>query len=301
MAPPPVPSTGSKRMAARAATTFCRLLAEQRAIVLKNERPVLAGSVEALHDLRVALRRLRCLTATFVQLDKKKLTALDQQLATVCDDIGLARDLDVWGELFQRLWRTGGLQPLTRAEQRRVVAALRQQRAVLVKEALQSHLFRQLKQALRACRPGSLAGQRSDTPPAQVFAARRILTVRALVADRYRKVGNYSKEPAHDLRRACRRLRYLVEFFAHDLGRETIRAGRWITQAQSALGKVHDSDNALRLARDLPTGAARAAVRRQLRSYRAKHLKKFKTAWRHYANPHLQKAWLHRLATHATR
>ncbi|HPV47787.1 MAG TPA: CHAD domain-containing protein, partial [Kiritimatiellia bacterium] len=90
------------------------MLAEQRAIVLKNERPVLAGSVDALHDLRVALRRIRCLAATFVKLDRKKLTDLDRQLAEVCDAVGLARDLDVWGDLFRRLLRTGGLQQITR-------------------------------------------------------------------------------------------------------------------------------------------------------------------------------------------
>ena len=299
MARSSVPATSSRRASERAATVFCRLLAEQRAIVLKNERPVLAGSVDALHDLRVALRRIRCLAATFVKLDRKKLTDLDRQLAEVCDAVGLARDLDVWGDLFRRLLRTGGLQQITRAEQRRVFAALRQQRTVLVKEAVQSPQFRHLKQALRACRPGALAGVRPDTPPARVFAARRMLEVRAIVADRYRKVGNYSKEPAHDLRRAGRRLRYLVDFFAADLGRETMRAGRWITQAQAALGKVHDSDNALRLSRDLPSGDARAAVRCQLRKYRAKQLIKFKTAWRRYTNPRLQKAWLLRLEAHA--
>lgn len=301
MARSSAPATSLRPASERAATVFCRLLAEQRAIVLKNERPVLAGSVDALHDLRVALRRIRCLAATFVKLDKKKLTDLDRQLAEVCDAVGLARDLDVWGDLFRCLLRTGGLQQISHAEQRRVFAALRQQRTVLVTEAVQSPQFRHLKQALRACRPGALAGGRPDTPPARVFAARRMLEVRAMVADRHRKVGNYSKEPAHDLRRAGRRLRYLVEFFAHDLGRETIRAGRWITQAQAALGKVHDSDNALRLSRDLPSGNARAAVRCQLRKYRAKQLKKFKTAWRHYTNPRLQKAWLHRLEAHATR
>ena len=108
-------------------------------------------------------------------------------------------------------------------------------------------------------------------------------------------MGSYSKGPAHDLRRAGRRLRYLAEFFAEDLGPACVRAGKWITKAQAALGKVHDCDSALELSRDLPSGAARAAVRRALRKRRAAQLRKFKTAWRRYADPRLQQAWRARL------
>jgi len=97
------------------------------------------------------------------------------------------------------------------------------------------------------------------------------------------------------LRRAGRRMRYLSEFFAPRLGSACVRAGKWITKAQAALGKVHDCDSALELSKDLPTGRAQVAVRRALKKRRAAQLRKFKTAWRHFADRRLQKAWLARL------
>ncbi len=161
-------------------------------------------------------------------------------------------------------------------------------------KGLSSGLFRRVKKQLRI-RLRRAKGWRTDVPAPEVFAAHRMLATRKMIIVRYRRVGNYSKGPAHDLRRSGRRLRYLSEFFAEDLGRECVRAGKWITKAQAALGKVHDCDNALELSQSLPSGAARVAVRKALKKRRAAQLLKFKTAWRHYADKRLQKAWLARL------
>ena len=125
---------------------------------------------------------------------------------------------------------------------------------------------------------------------------RRLLAEqRAVVAAREPAARKGSTAALHDVRVALRRLRYLSEFFAADLGRDCVRAGHWITKAQAALGKVHDCDSALELSLELPTGRARAAVRKHLRARRAAQLRKFKTAWRHYADRRLQKAWRERL------
>ncbi|NCD22410.1 MAG: CHAD domain-containing protein [Spartobacteria bacterium] len=267
-----------------------RLLAEQRAIVAAREPAARKGSTAALHDVRVALRRMRSLTTTFARLDPKFLADLDDRLATTCDRMGDARDLDVWIELFRDFAASGGAAVLSERDRRRFLAALRLQRTQLAAAALACGPFRRAKKLLR----GFLRGRRprrATPPPPAAFAARRILKVRALVAKRHGRVGNFSKGPAHDLRRAGRRLRYLSEFFAADLGRESVRAGHWIAKAQAALGKVHDCDNALELSLELPTGRARAAVRKHLRKRRAAQLRKFKAAWRHYAARRLQRNW----------
>lgn len=272
-----------------------RHLAEQWAVIAKNERKAENGSVEALHDIRVALRRMRSLAATFSKLDPEFMECLDERAAKVCDRMGDARDLDVWIELFRDLVKESGTEDVSQRERRRVLAMLRRQRTRLAAEALQCGMFRRVKKMVRARLRQRLPKRRKTPPPPEVFAARRMLEVRTLLAARHRRVGNYSKGPAHDLRRAGRRMRYLSEFFAARLGRESVRAGRWITAAQAALGKVHDCDSALELSRGLPTGAARAAVRRHLRRRRAAQLRTFKAAWRHYADPRLQKAWAARL------
>lgn len=271
-----------------------RHLADQRAVILRNERKATRGSVEALHDIRVALRRMRSLASTFRPLDPDFLDRLDRCAAKTCDRMGDPRDLDVWILLFQDMVRSDGAAGIPLRERRAVMGMLRRQRTRLAAEALGCGVFRRVRRLL-AERLRRRFPTRRKTPPAAAFVARRMLAVRGLIADRYRRVGNFSKGPAHDLRRAGRRLRYLSEFFAPDLGRNCVRAGRWITKAQAALGKVHDCDNALELSRELPSGAARAAVRRHLAKRRAAQLRKFKTAWRHYADKRLQKAWLARL------
>jgi len=264
-------------------------------VVLQNERKALDGSVEALHDIRVALRRIRSLAATFAKLDEDFLDALDRRISKVCDRMGEARDMDVWIELFRDLLRAGGLGEIPPRDRRAVLAMLNRQRTHLATDALTCGLFQRVKRMLgESLRRGRPRG-RKKAVAAHVFVARRMLVVRDLIEERHRRVGNYSKGPAHDLRRAGRRMRYLSEFFAEGLGSASVRAGRWITKAQAALGKVHDCDSALELSKDLPSGVARAQVRRALKKRRAAQLKKFKSAWRRYADRRLQKAWLSQL------
>ena len=272
-----------------------RHLAEQLAVIAASEPRAARGSVEALHDIRVALRRMRSLAATFSDLDEVFLDRLDRRASKVCDRMGGARDLDVWIELFRSMLKVGGLAGVLPRDRRAVLAVFRRERTRLAAEALSCGTFRRVKEMLRKHLRRRLPVRRKPLPPPEAFVARRMLTVRQLIEERYRRVGNYSRDPAHDLRRAGRRLRYLSEFFAVRLGPACLRAGRWITKAQAALGKVHDCDSALELSKDLPSGAARVAVRRALKKRRAAQLRKFKTAWRHYADRRLQKAWLSRL------
>jgi CHAD domain-containing protein len=277
-----------------AAGVLRRHLAEQLAVVVASEPQAAKGSVEALHDIRVALRRMRSLTVTFEKLDRDFLKDLDRRISKVCDRMGEARDMDVWIDLFRGLIKAGGLDNMPPRDRRAVLTVLRRQRMHLATDALACGLFRRVKKELRTRLRKSVAW-RKKSPAPEVFAAKRMLAVRALIEERYRRVGNYSQGPAHDLRRAGRRLRYLTEFFAPRLGPACVRAGQWITKAQAALGKVHDCDSALELSQGLPSGAARVAVRRALKKRRAAQLRKFKTAWRHYADRRLQKAWRTRL------
>ena len=61
------------------------LLAQQLAVIGKNEPRAWKGSVEGLHDMRVALRRMRSLAMTFEPLDPVflgRLGAAERRLAT---------------------------------------------------------------------------------------------------------------------------------------------------------------------------------------------------------------------------
>ena len=270
-------------------------LSVQLAVIVKSEPSATQGSVEALHDLRVALRRMRSLAMTFEKLDKKFLGSLDRRASKLCDRMGDARDLDVWIGLFRDMIREGGVDDVSVRDRRAVLSLLQRERTRLAADALSCGALRKVKQMLREYVRRRLPKRRKERSPPEVYEARRMLVVRKLIEDRRKRAGNFSKGPAHDLRRAGRRMRYLSEFFAKGMGPVCVRAGNWITQAQGALGKVHDCDSALDLSQSLPTGKARAAVRRMLKKRRAEYLRKFKVAWRKYADRRLQEAWLARL------
>ena len=271
------------------------LLAQQFAVVVKREQQAVKGSGEALHDIRVALRRIRSLASTFSGLDEKFLDSLDERISKVCDRMGAARDLDVWIELFRSMIQAGGLKKIALRDRRAVLVTLRRERTHLAVDALACGMFQRVKKMLRDYLRSRRPARRKALPSTEAFVARRMLAVRKLIEVRHERVGNFSQGAAHNLRRAGRRMRYLSEFFGPRFGSSGVRTGQWITRAQAALGKVHDCDSALEFSKDLPSSAARAAVRKALKKRRAVQLRKFKTAWRHYANRRLQKTWQTRL------
>ncbi|MDY0144511.1 MAG: CHAD domain-containing protein [Kiritimatiellia bacterium] len=272
-----------------------RLLAKLFAVVTANEPRALKGSVPGLHDIRVALRRMRSLAMTFAPLERDFLAKLDKRASKTCDRMGVARDLDVWLELFRDMERVGGLDEITQRERRAIRHELQEARARQATEALECAEFQRVKKLLRDWLHAPGPRPCASTLPVEVYAARRMLVVQDLIQQRYRKVGAFPSKRAHDLRRAGRRMRYLCDSFGALFGRDGIRVGHWITKAQAALGKIHDYDNALELSLDLPTSKARAIVRRNLKQRRADQLVLFKKAWRHYTNPRLQDRFRQRL------
>jgi CHAD domain-containing protein len=268
-----------------------RLLARYFCQVRQAEPLAAKGSVEGLHDLRVALRKIRNVALLFKELDPVFLGDLARQISKVSDRMGLARDMDVWVGLFREMDVAGVLHRVPLQDHRAVEKGFQKKRKRLASAALSDRLFREVKKRLRAYVRSPAPKRPKSFPLPEAFAARQMLVVRDLIDARYRRVGSFSCNRSHNLRKAGRRMRYLAEFFAASIGTDTVEAGEWVTRAQSALGKVHDCDSALELSVHLPTAAGRAAVQQALKNRRADSLHKFKTAWRQYADRRLQQAW----------
>jgi len=268
-----------------------RLLAKYYLQIIRAEPSAVSGSVEGLHDLRVALRKLRNVAILFHALDPDFLGDLDRKVSKVSDHMGKPRDLDVWVALFREMDAAGALKLVPDRDRRAVENGLRKQRKRLASAALSCGLFQRIKIQVREYVRSAPPVRRKAPPPPTAFAARQMLRVRNLIDSRYRRVGSFSCNRAHNLRRGGRRMRYLAEFFASSIGETTVCAGEWITHAQAALGKLHDCDSALEFSKNLPTGEGRAEVQKVLKKRRALHLQKFKTAWRQYADRRLQRAW----------
>jgi len=266
-----------------------RLLGRYLSQVRQAEPATAKGSVDGLHDLRVGLRKIRNVVLLFHDVDPSFLGKLDRRISNVSDRMGEARDLDVWAAIFRELDAAGGQGRISRRDRQAVEKGLKKQRDRLTAAALADPVYREVKAMVWAY-IRTVPSRKSKKSP-RGLAARQMLVVRDLIDARYRRVGGYSCNRAHQLRKAGRRMRYLAEFFAPDIGPVCVEATEVVTRVQSALGKVHDCDSALELSADLPTGKARTFVREALSSRRADYLHKFKTAWRQYADRRLQQAW----------
>jgi CHAD domain-containing protein len=198
------------------------------------------ADVEALHDARVAARRMR---TAFQLLDDafppREARPLVKGLRGLASALGGVRDLDVLIERVRDDAREhaeeAALAPvLIRMDERRVQA----RRALLAR--LDSPEHAAWLQALRTFLDGVSRGHKGD---------RRVCdTVPTLLWRRYGRVRAYAPELTsasdarlHELRKDVRRLRYALEFFQELLGDETATLLRRAVELQDALGALHDT------------------------------------------------------------
>jgi CHAD domain-containing protein len=214
--------------------------------------------VEDLHDMRVAVRRMRAAWRVFDDAFKSSRTKrLRRRLESLSDKLGTVRDLDVLTQGLEA-YRLGldpeqqpGLDPLLSLWARQRTSARRQ----LIEELDSggySAFVREMEEFLSA---GSNAAASVPTPtiphrvrdraPSQIWAAYE--TVRA-----YELVLPWADiETIHQLRIATKWLRYTLEFFGETLGPDGPRLLGRVAALQDFLGDLHDADVAAKLARDV--------------------------------------------------
>lgn len=216
--------------------------------VARANEPGIIGDVDSefLHDYRVALRKLRSLLVLVKGVfDPVVVAAQKEQLAAVMRTTNALRDLDVYLLHRADYYRLvppaahGGLQLLfddlarqRRDQQKKVAGAM----AGKVYKRRMTELGKVLTggDGLKA---GPLAGENS-----QALAAR-------LIQKRYKRICKVGRsldhttpdESIHELRIHCKKLRYLMEFFASLFADEEIRALiRSLKQLQDTLGTFND-------------------------------------------------------------
>jgi len=278
-----------------------RLLAYQFAKVRRLERSALAADEEAVHDMRVAIRRLRAalrIARPFFQ--EKLLEAVRGRLQETARALGAVRDLDVIlghaREYAARRPEAGGdLEAWLEA-----LAGRREEAVRLLREHLQGKRFRRFRQEVRAFlaeadreasgAPGTLsAGQARvrDVLPAALWAQYSAVRAHEVVAEP-------TPESLHALRIEFKRLRYLLEFFQGALGARTIPAIEIATRAQDHLGRLHDAWVAAEMlsghltAAGSPEAAARASAEAYLADLRREVdtlAETFPALWREIADP----------------
>jgi CHAD domain-containing protein len=188
------------------------------AMAANEEGPCAARDPECLHDFRVAVRRTRsALSQIKAVLPAPVLARFRPEFAWLGEISGPTRDLDVFLLRFESYRDSlpeafrDALEPLRRflevhqrSEQRRLV------------EALASPRYRQLKKdwaGFLTGRSPQASPSEAELPVAEV-AGRRLRKVLRRALREGEAIGAGSPpEDLHELRKTCKKLRYLLEFF----------------------------------------------------------------------------------------
>jgi len=211
-----------------------RLLTRRVREMFRVYPKALVGEVEAVHDLRVAARRLRAALVLFADNPEgRRARRADKTLRDLARAAGRGRDLDVGLEILEAL-PAGASEGNVRL--RRALSTSRSRARFLSREALLDLELAHLRRDLRTL----VASTRVDRP---------VLTGR-LDALRLREEAQIDRDLAngrawpkpeqlHSARRAARRLRYAAEVEALFDGAESDSADRW-RKMQSRLGDIQD-------------------------------------------------------------
>lgn len=259
--------------ASKAAVAARRYLRARLADLLR-EVPRLHGrahtplELEAVHDVRVAVRRLRVALALFGAAPAKVL----RELAVLKRRAGAVRDLQLQLAKVQAHSKRGAGKAQARALEPRLAGALRA-RVPKLREALR-RFEASLRPTLvhlagRAAPKGKLGGRRL-----RERLARRLVRADTLL----REARQLEPETAHALRRGLKRLRDEAELLlpASPHGPSTL--ARLITPLQESLGLLHDADVHLALLTEAGLDGAASEVRRE-RAALARPLQAQLAAW----------------------
>ena len=205
----------------------------------------LGDDIEALHQMRVATRRLRAALKLFADGLPARARGFHRTLGWLGGWLGAVRDLDVQLERL-RAWRTE-MEPRDTAALE-TVAVLLLRRRLRARRRMLSGLDSRRYEHFVAAFTAFL-----QHPPRRgpTLAPAPVLAVAPdLIARRYRRVKNggdaiVSASPAseyHALRIRCKRLRYALEFQADVYGKPVRRLLRALVALQSLLGDHQDAD-----------------------------------------------------------
>ena len=219
--------------------------------IMANEPSMSAGRPEALHQMRIGLRRLRASIAIFDEIvDDDDLEKIKDELRWITRELGPARDLDVFEAEVLRPLRA------SRPEDEAIAAAHRdvqQQRMGAYARAAATTRSSRFRGAMLGLAewietgPWTVDGERTELRGRVVakFATKKLARLRKWIKRKGADLRHRSVRQRHRLRIRVKRLRYATEFFAATFRDETSAKRRTESLAalkdlQDALGDLND-------------------------------------------------------------
>jgi triphosphatase len=224
-----------------------KVIGVQAARLFEHEAGARAGDADAVHDMRVATRRMRAALELFGTAFKRKtVRALGDGLRATARALGAVRDLDV---LIAHAQATAGLAPLLEEWETQRAAA----RAALAERlAGAEHAAFAERLGTFANTAGAGAARGADAPAQQLrYVAGELVWRRYQAVRAYEPVVRWAPlETLHALRIDAKYLRYTLEFLREVLGPETPGLIATLVALQDHLGALHDADVTAGLLRD---------------------------------------------------
>jgi len=238
----------------------CRIFSYQFSCMLSHEEGTIKGKeIEELHDMRVAVRRMRAAAKVFESyLDFEQLEPHLKGLRRTLGSLGEVRDLDVFCEKAEKYLKT--LPPEHENDLDSLFVVLTEEREKARKnmlEYLDSEKYRAFKRDFSDALASpetlilSVTNKKHDALPHRV---REVLP--SILYVRLADIRAYSEwvegpylpvERLHRLRIAAKGMRYTLEFFESVLGEDAKTLIKELKALQDQLGDLHDTVVALNL------------------------------------------------------
>lgn len=221
-------------------------IAEHRDALITYDPQVRVDAYDAVHQMRVASRKLRSLFSAFPRvLDPARTARVSAELKLLAGILGAARDAEVQIEIYQTLLADHDasdelVDALVGAEERRHERALR---AAI--SAMSSDRYFALLDSVDGLVADPPAGPDADLPAAEAVqqAVRRSVKKVEKAQDLLAKLPEWSPEwieQLHDIRKRAKRVRYTAEAAEALHNKKIDRAARAAKRIQSALGDFND-------------------------------------------------------------
>ncbi len=229
-----------------------RIMAFHFARLRKLESAAAESDEEAIHDMRVAIRRLRAAFRIAGPYYKRKtVRSFRADLRDLADHLGAARDLDV---ILNHGLAFAERQPADAPKLDAWLDHLKARRADAQRDLVQllgSKRFVKFVEVFEAfvTEPGAAVttGDHPNGSPRVCDVIPAAVWTQYSVVRAYEAVERPSLESLHALRIEFKRLRYLLEFFQEVLGAGTAHLIELTVRAQDHLGLLHDADVAAKM------------------------------------------------------
>jgi CHAD domain-containing protein/uncharacterized protein YjbK len=278
-------------------TALTNTITDQLAVIIDSADAVCqARDPEAVHDLRVACRRIRsAFRFLSTLLDKSQVRKCQEGLRVCTDHLGAVRNFEVQLDLVANYKNNIPLQegllvePLVQYWGRSQTQA-RQALISYIEEGIYDSLITPLRELIKTV--GKIPLKEKKPHLQNVLAEQSLKLAATRILAFNNELNRASLADLHRLRIQCKRLRYALEFLGTLLCGNSVKVIDRIIAVQTELGTVHDWYVSLAALDDVYSSEHDAAWNQGISNYRVycyTNLKqaylRFLDSWRDYATP----------------